>query len=165
MTELNTVIDSLVGDRELVLRFFAFFSRFEYSLKRTGFLKAGDKAEPDWNTYANSLRGHFGTVKHKEFCDAVAFLLKDPPKTQIVSGTNLDWIDTVQGNGEHHERYILRLVNTVRNNLFHGGKYPVPIGSMSDVGRNRKLLEAAMSVLTQCLVLSAPVRAAFEETA
>ena len=35
MVELNKVIDALVGDRELVFQFFGFFSRFEYSLKRT----------------------------------------------------------------------------------------------------------------------------------
>jgi hypothetical protein len=133
MVEWNEVIDALVGDRELVLQFFGFFSRFEYSLKRTGFLKPGDKAEPNWERYANSIRGHFGTVQDQVFRDAVAFLLKKPPRTQVVSGNDLDWIDTVQGDGEHYERYVLRLVSTVRNNLFHGGKFPTPIGSIDEV--------------------------------
>lgn len=165
MAELNKVIDALVGDRELVLQFFAFFSRFEYSLKRTGFLKPGDKAEPNWDTYANSVRGRFGAVQDQAFREAVAFLLKEPPKTQVVSGNDLGWTDTTQGDGEHLERYVLRLVSTVRNNLFHGGKYPTPVGPMDDVARNRRLLEAAMTVLRQCLELSKRVRAAFEEAA
>jgi len=163
MIELNKVIDALVADRELVLKFFAFFSRFEYSLKRSGFLKRGNRAEPNWDMYANSLRGRFAKVQDQAFQNAVTFLLREPPKTQVVSGNDLGWSDSVQGDGEHHEHYVLRLVSTVRNNLFHGGKYPHPFGSVDDVARNRRLLEAAITVLGQCLELSEPVRAVFEE--
>ena len=81
MVELEKIIDALVVDRDLVLRFFATFARFEYSLKRSGFLKPGDKAEPDWDTYANSLRGKFPHIQDSTFRSAVAFLLKEPPKT------------------------------------------------------------------------------------
>jgi hypothetical protein len=165
MFEPIKIIDALVLDRDLVLRFFAVYSRFEYSLKRSGFLKTGKKAEPNWDTYANSLRGCFGEVQDQAFRDAVEFLMKEPPKTQIVRGSNLDWKDTVQGDGEYHERFVLRLVSTVRNNLFHGGKYPVPVGSMDDVARNRRLFEAGITVLTQCLELNAQVRSTFEEVA
>src|SRR5438876_6901888 len=41
---------------------------------------------------------------------------------------------------------------------FHGGKYPHPLEPMDDVARNRRLLEAAITVLSQCLELSEPVR-------
>ena len=163
MVEPNKLIDSLAVDREFVLQFFVYFSRFEYSLKRSGFLKSGNKAEPDWDAYANSLRGRFADVQDSVFRDAVTFLLKDPPKTQTVSGKSLDWRDTMQGDGEHHEQYLLRLVRTVRNNLFHGGKYPH--GPMYDIARNRNLLRAGIVVLGQCLELSQRVRASFEEAA
>ena len=165
MVEPNKIIDALVPDRDLVLRFFAVFSRFEYSLKRSGFLKAGEKAEPNWDTYTNSLRERFGGVQDQAFQDAVAFLVKEPPRTQVVSGSDLDWKATVQGHGEYHERFVLRLVSTVRNNLFHGGKYPPPLGPMDDVARNRRLLEAGITVLAQCLELSERVRTTFEEAA
>lgn len=46
-----------------------------------GFLKNGDKAEPDWDTYANSLRSQFGQVQDKGFRIALAILVKEPPKT------------------------------------------------------------------------------------
>jgi hypothetical protein len=161
-TEASKLIDSLHLDRELVLEFFTFFSRFEYSLKRSGFRKK-DKAEPNWDCYANSLRGLFGQVKDQAFREAVAFLLKEPPKTQVISGDDLDWSDTLPGDGQHHERYVLRLVSTVRNNLFHGGKYPV--GPIDDVARNQNLLRAAITVLDQCLELSERVRAVFRDAA
>ena len=164
-SEASKLIELLQVDRGLVLEFFAFFSRFEYSLKRSGFLKPGDKAEPNWGTYANSLRGRFRQVQNNAFRESVAFFLSEPPKTQVVSGNDLDWSDTLQGQGEHHEHYVLRLVRTVRNNLFHGGKYPHPLGPIDDVVRNRRLLEAAIAVLSQCLELSDSVRAAFKEMA
>ena len=165
MLEPNKVIDSLLLDRELVLQFFALFSRFEYALKRSRFLKVGDKAEADWDKYGNSLRGLFGVVKDPVFHDAIECLLKKPPDTQVVLGNNLDWKGTLRGDGEHDERYILRLVCTVRNNLFHGGKYPPPFGPVDDVARNRQLLQAGIAVLSHCLDLSEDVRTKFEETA
>jgi hypothetical protein len=165
VVEPDRIIDALVSDRDLVFQFFAVFSRFEYSLKRSGFLKAGERAEPNGDTYANSLQGSFGGIQDQAFRDAVAFLVTEPPSTQVVSGTDLGWKSTVQGNGEHHERFVLRLVSTVRNNLFHGGKYPHPLGPMDDVARNRRLLEAGFMILVQCLELSERVRANFEEAA
>lgn len=165
MIEPTKIVETLVVDRDLVLQFFGLFSRFEYSLKRSGFLKTGSKAEPNWDKYANSIQGRFGQLQDAEFQKAVAFLLKEPPKTQVVSGNNLGWSNTLRGPGEHQERYVLRLVSTVRNNLFHGGKYPHPFGPMGDVARNRDLLEGGIIVLRQCLELSDDVRTTFEQTA
>lgn len=165
MVEPTEILEALVADRDLLFRFFAFFSRFEYSLKRSGFLKTGDRAEPHWDTYASTLRGRFGTVQDQTFRAAVAFLLAEPPKTQVVTRNGLGWRDTPQGQGENQEHYVLRLVRAVRNNLFHGGKYPYPFGPIDDVARNRRLLEAGITILSQCLELSEPVRAKFEEVA
>lgn len=163
MTDSEKIIDALLIDRALALRFLATFSRFEYSLKRSNFLKSGVRAEPDWDGYANTLRGQFESVQDSSFREATAFLLKEPPKTQIVSSQGLDWQNTTRGDGQHDERYILRLVQTVRNNLFHGGKYPLK--PVEDVGRNKKLLEASIIVLDQCLKLSQDLRDVFYETA
>ena len=91
--------------------------------------------------------------------------MKKPPKTQIVSGNDLGWRETPIGQGEHHESYVLRLVRTVRNNLFHGGKYPYPLGPVEDVARNERLLRSAVVILRQCLKLSKTVRNNFEEAA
>jgi hypothetical protein len=165
MVESVNIIQALAIEHELVLQFFAIFSRFEYSLKRSGFLKPGEKVEANWDKYANSIKGQFAEVEDPTFQEAVEFLKREPPKTQTVAGKEFVWRDTVQGLGEHYERYILRLVGTVRNNLFHGGKYPHPTGPIEDVARNRRLLQAGITVINQCLALSASVRSIFEETA
>lgn len=164
-SESVRLIESLCIDHELVLEFFAFFSRFEYSLKRSRFLKVGEKAEVNWDKYANSIRGKFAGIENLTFQNAVNYLMREPPRTQIIRGNELDWRYTVQGPGEHHECYILRLVRTIRNNLFHGGKYPHLIGPIVDDVRNRCLLQAGLTVLTECLTLSESVRYIFEEIA
>ncbi len=88
--------------------------------------------------------------------------MKEPPGTQVASETDLDFKPTIQGNGEHHENFVLRLVRTIRNNLFHGGKYP--LRPVDDDARNPRLLEAGITVLEQCLDLSERVRETFKET-
>ena len=155
----------MAEDQDLVFKFFAVFSRFEYSLKRTSFLKKSTRAEPDWDAYANTLCGQFVAVTDAQFRVSCAYLKDEPPKQQVVAENQLLWRETAQGSRESEEQYILRLVRTVRNNLFHGGKYPYPFGLIDDVARNRGLLEASIVVLEQCLALSPAVRAVFCEAA
>ena len=155
-------VEKLAGDSKLVLRFLAVFSRFEYALKRAGYLKKSENAEPNWDTFANKLKGDFKRVQETSFKEAVKYLLQNPPKTQIVSGKQLDWTNNKQGDGESKERYILRLIQTIRNNLFHGGKYPT--GPMYDTARDQNLLTNALIVLKQCLELGNDVREFFAET-
>jgi hypothetical protein len=65
---------------------------------------------------------------------------------------------------ESDERYLLRLVRDVRNNLFHGGKYPAPTGPVDgEVLRNSKLLKACLTILDRCQSLHADVSRVFEE--
>lgn len=160
MSEFNKLIDSFVADREIVFKFFAVFSRFEYALKRTGFINNRTKAEANWDAFSNSIRGMFTNVLDENFMDAINFLQKAPPQTQIISANGLSWKDTYKGDGESNERYILRLVSTIRNNLFHGGKYP--IGPIKDTVRNHRLLVAGLTVLEHCLKLNQEVKAIFE---
>ncbi len=163
--EPSEVITGLVEDQELVFQFFAIFSRFEYALKRASFLKKQSRVEPHWDAYANTLRGLFRKADDGPFTAAVKYIKSQPPRKQVVHDGQLGWEDCTQGSGETEERYVLRLVVTVRNNLFHGGKYPYPIGPASDVDRNRQLLNASIIILKHCLILSPQVGAAFEEAA
>ena len=159
------VIDLLVADRNTVFRFFFLFSRFEYALKRSGCLKEQERAEADWDLYAESIRGRFQIAGESAFGAACTYLRDQPPNQQIVVNDQLGWKGIGQGQGESTERYILRLVQTVRNNLFHGGKYPDPVGRVSDVGRNSDLLNAAIAVIEECLVLSPGLEETFERAA
>ena len=153
----------LVENPELVFQFFIVFSRFEYALKRSGFLRPKEPAEADWEGYAKGLRGKFAAVGKPAFQDACEYLKREPPRKQIIDHGALGWKNTVQGEEESEECYLLRLVRTVRNNLFHGGKYPVPVGPVLDATRNRHLIESCLTVLQECLRLSPNVKHAFEE--
>jgi hypothetical protein len=168
MNELTTVIDRLAGDRDVVFEFFATFSRFEYAVKRAGYLKASQQAEPDWDRFANSIKGSFARLS-EQVSAAVVYLESDPPKKQVSVQVNqqyrLDWRDTSRGDGESYERFIIRLVTTIRNNLFHGGKYPPPLGPQSDVARNRKLLKSGLAVIKHLLEASGDVRGEYLQVA
>ncbi len=83
---------------------------------------------------------------------------------QVVKEGTLKWEKTTKGCGEHDENYILRLVRSVRNNLFHGGKYPLEGGPIEDVARNNCLLQASITVLECCIELS-DLSSIFMETA
>jgi hypothetical protein len=149
MDSIDT-INSIAANKKVVFTYFGMFSRFEYALKRSGFVRdANGHAEAHWDNYANSLRGQFSGVKDAEFQKAVGFLKREAPKKQILQPSgDLDWADTPQGQGESDEQYVLRLTRAIRNNLFHGGKFPS--GPVSDVARNRELLDAGITVMTHC---------------
>jgi hypothetical protein len=151
---LRSVTD---GEGDLVVRFFVFFSRFEYALKRAGFVKSGrnDEAEPQWDAFAESIRGKLSKTANRKFQMARAYLLSHPPKKQrYTAAANLHWVDNPMRASESDEQYLLRLVRDVRNNLFHGGKYPV---KQHDEGleRNRRLLRHSLTTLQYCRNLNA----------
>jgi hypothetical protein len=160
---LLQVIDRLVGDRDVVFRFFAVFSRFEYALKASGFVKKGRSGEalPDWESYATDLRGKFAEVGDERFKSACVYFAQRPPNTQVLTSRGLGWRINPRRQDDFDEKYLLRLVRAVRHNLFHGGKYPRE-GLVPDVARNRELLEAGISVLQWCLALSPNVKEAYE---
>jgi hypothetical protein len=164
----------LVSDRKLIYEFFEMFSRFEYALKQANFLKKGKSqvrdhrtfrhaprwnAVPDWDEFSKSI----GKLRPSEnFIKARDYLIKEPPKTQVVGECGLEWEDTVQGLRETDAKYLLRLVRTVRNNLFHGGKDDYTLGPEDEVYRHRQLLESALAVLVHCQDANPQVRSVFQ---
>lgn len=143
-------------DRDLVLEFFLEFSRFEYALKRARFLKKRtEDAIPDWDGFAQSLGGQLADRHDSQFMQARSTLFARPPKKQIRGPSGeLTWRESTRGSGETEDAFLLRLVRTVRNNLFHGGKYPYPEGPVDDPARDRELLRAALGVLPKCRQLN-----------
>lgn len=163
----SALIGPPVEDRDLVLVFFFTFSRFEYALKASGLVVQGrfGEAVPDWNSYTDQLRGRFQGVRDPRFVDACAYLRNDPPRKQVIANNRLDWQKSRPGPRDYDERYLLCLVRTIRNNLFHGGKMPFGVGPDPDAARNRRLLEIGIVVLEQCLSLSPRVRGSYEGAA
>jgi len=146
--------------RSLCFEFFVVFTRFEYALKRNGFCRSnesGDVIGVDWDKAAASLEktcGHEIT----QFRSSGAYIFSVPPRKQTRTGQDFTWRDSnTETMGE--ARRALHLLSTVRNNLFHGGKWPSH--PVSDPSRDSRLIADAVKLL-QLIVESHPkLRASF----
>ena len=167
MSSHRNLIQSLSGGNgELVLEFFATFSRFEYALKRAHFVKPNrNDARPDWDSFADALNGKFAAITDPDFISAKSYLRNKPPcKQKVDKASSMGWkwlSNKPQETGESDERYFLRLVRDVRNNLFHGGKYPD--GPVDEPARNSQLLQACLTILDKCLPMNDFVARFFRE--
>lgn len=144
-------------DRRLIFEFFVRFSVFEYALKRAGFICRGEGAKANWGRFADTIQGQFKGVARPRFQKAIAFLLAHPPRRQIVRESRLCWGPARPRKQNFDEAYILDLVRIVRNNVFHGGKYPQE--QVAEVARNQALLQSALTVLKSCSALNEDVSA------
>lgn len=146
---------------DLAIEFMATFSRMEYALKSTGYaLGNTGKVEPAWDRFANEIDARFNQLEDSELIDAKNLLLTSPPRKQVLQNHQVVFqIQTVDQN-QRTTQQVLRFVRTVRNNLFHGGKY-LPTGEM-EVGRNEALVRASLKVIRACIALNATVQQSYE---
>lgn len=152
-------------DRKLAWQFFVFFSRMEYALKRSGrfLLKArNNEAKPAWDDFGSSHDAAFKATVSPEVTEAVDYFRTNPPRKQIVNGDTLSWAESEKYN----ERdplltWLLVMIRRVRNNLFHGGKFPlIPIAEPS---RDQELILHAIAILHAALSLDNDVQRIFLE--
>ena len=151
-------------DRRLAWDFFVFFSRFEYALKRDPrFLLPGKgNAEPNWDRFATDYNDVF-LIQHTPDSEAsIKYYLDSPPKKQLRDNGEMNWSEPLAWDKrEPMLVWLLCVVRTVRNNLFHGGKFhPAPI---SDPSRDRDLLYYAITILSFSLCLDSKVEQNFNE--
>ena len=110
--------------KETVIEFFVVFSRFEYALKRAGYVSGNEKrASANWDKFASDIEDAFRPDQTAELQNAVTYLQNSPPRKQVVQDDELRWKDNTPSKNEPRLRWLLRLVRTVRNNLFHGEKF------------------------------------------
>lgn len=157
------------ADKDLLFNFVLTFSCFEFALKSTGQYKPPSRnddpntmyrAEPDWDSFARSLRGRFQTASSPQLAKACEYLLLNPPWREVVANGVLMWDATSESDTLSDVEKLIRYIRRVRNNLFHGGKFStLPV---SDRRRNAELMEYSLVVLHECLRLSNPVRAEYE---
>lgn len=104
----------------LAFDFFYRFSRFEFALKEARILKdnsVGANAEASWSKFISSFAENYSlSLEGKALIDA-------RPQRQIVGPTDLTFRDVGFDKGASDLEKVVRLANTVRNNLFHGGKH------------------------------------------
>ena len=135
-------------DRALAIVFFLFFSRFEYALKRAGFVRGLDDAQADWAEYGRRHVTLLQADQDDSFRQAVDYLRQSPPKKQVVTNGILAW-NADRYTADFDLGRVLTLVCRTRNNLFHGGKFPK--GHEPDISRDRHLLEVGLTIMQACL--------------
>lgn len=152
MSNYNKLFRQLRVDKKMVADFFIIFSRFEYTLKRAGFATGDDgKVSANWGRFASVLKEHFDSTRTPELQEAVRYLDSHPPKKQILDNGVLSWRDSVRNN-DPQLIWLVRLIRTVRNNMFHGGKFPhFPV---QDPSRNERLLHSSLVVQYECIELA-----------
>ena len=176
-TETQTVRDiicdiSMKKDRQRSFQFFILFSKFECALKRNSkFLKSKKikintakicLAEAHWNEFSKANNCKFHPLFSSELSKAVEYFKATPPKIQIVKNKKLEWHESDQyAEGNDLLVWIVNKIKTVRNNLFHGGKFPGE--PVSDPSRDQELMKHAITILLACLDLDEDVKAQFLE--
>ena len=123
---------------------FAVFSRFECALKRSGYHYGDGDAKPNWEKFAAALGpDFFDEVRNQGIAQV---LIDNPPKKQVVQNGYVDWQPATQATNTTE---LFVYIRRVRNNLFHGGKYPS--GPVRDMSRDQELLLQSVAVLELAL--------------
>jgi hypothetical protein len=148
-------------DRRLAWSFFVFFSRFEYALKRSNYLKPGTSdAQPHWDRFASDYNEAFVSNISADVRAAVDYFAASPPRKQVSARGVLEWSEPqCRHDGDRLLIWLLGAIRTVRNNLFHGGKFPLM--ELSEPSRDAELLGHSLRVLEACLALDSRVRECF----
>lgn len=146
---------------ELAIQFMAVFSRTEYALKVTTYAVGNEsKVEANWDRFANTVNDALLAIADADVIAAREFLLANPPRKQVLSNSKVDFKDQVIDTAQRPTQQVLLVVRTIRNNLFHGGKY-LPNGEQ-EPGRNKELVTHALRVLVACSTLDEDVHFSFE---
>lgn len=153
----DRLLRGLRADRESVFEFFVVFSRFEYALKRSRFAR-GDatQIDPGWDQFANAINTSLLQNPLPQLAEAIDYLINEPPRKQVYAPDLPDWAAACNGtNSTVNAQRLLCLTRAVRNNLFHGGKYPT--GPVYDTARDEQLLRHCLVLLNECLKLDQEV--------
>ena len=150
---MDDVFRHLQMPAELACELLAVFSRMEFALKATDFASENEgKVSASWDRFANEIDDDFKQCTSKNLTTAVDYLLTHPPRKQVRKNGVLTFDDQVIDNKQTEAQQTLLMVRTVRNNLFHGGKY-LPDGEREQ-GRNEELVQHSLTVLKHCISLN-----------
>jgi hypothetical protein len=133
----------------LAFDFFFWFSRFEFALKENEFLKTqtvGANADPGWKEFADKFSAVYAAS-----ASAKRLLELSPNQQTVGPGNSLKWKPITFPRGTTQLHQVVRLLKTVRNNLFHGGKHGG--GGWDSPQRTEELLKVGITVLDELAVL------------
>ncbi|WP_323885663.1 hypothetical protein [Aeromonas veronii] len=105
--------------QQLAYAFFLQFARFEFALKESGYVKSGsrDSAVPDWEKFIAQYADSY-TLDEVE-----TELMTKPPLRQIYRNEKISWVDFEFPVASTPLNNLVFALKTMRNNLFHGGKF------------------------------------------
>lgn len=155
--------DELKQAEPLDISLFRTFSRFEYALKKSGYLKCpedGKKAKPDWGMFADSVADHLTAPPSGPLQAAIDYLQSSPPKVQYIKDGMPEFEDA-HPSGETGARLVLSRVCQVRNNLFHGAKGFQPEWSDGNPLRDQELMLCCVTILESCLDANDKIKQAY----
>ncbi len=144
--------------RALVCEFLLVFSRFEYALKLRGYVHTTrhGRVEVDRRRFSADHPELVERVAQGRLRQRAAAVLERPPARQKLVDGRLEWEPTRPLNPNQLDSgKILDAVYQIRNNLFHGGKWP------ADPARDPELLRAALAVIEGCLEINDELRRAY----
>lgn len=136
--------------RMLTFDFFHRFSRLEFALKEADYLhnrNPGSWALPGWNDFIERWESEYRP-------SARAFsLIEAAPREQVIAadGRTLEFREVRFKSDATKLRRVTKLVQVVRNNLFHGGKHDA--AGWDSASRIALLLPLSISVLDELAVL------------
>ena len=148
-------------DVDLIFEFFMVYSRFEFALKqKRDFrrIEGNEHVAPNWRAFSAAVQEKFYPDKSPELRQAFDYYVSDPPKIQVVQNFRLSWKKNQKRENETNFAWVIRSIGIVRNNLFHGGKFPW------DQMRDTSLLSYGLLILYECLELDAAVFRAFNSS-
>jgi hypothetical protein len=144
----GSILDTLNIPRDLTLDFLATFSRFEFALKKAGYVEGDEKkVSPAWDSFANDVAKLEPAVLTQALASC-PYLQQHPPQKQILKEGRLQWA-VRQGTCGSAIGDVLLSVRTVRNNVFHGGKFPD--GPVSEPLRDERLIRDCLALLDSLL--------------
>lgn len=137
-------------DTLLIYEFFSVYSRFEFVLKKIGMyqVRRGQWVYPDSQMFAREIEGDLDFESTPEMNTAIKYYLNSPPMIEIDQKGKVAWMENMQRSNESKLQWIFRSIGIVRNNLFHGGKFPW------DAVRDRKLLDYGLTIIFASLELN-----------
>ncbi len=138
-------------------RFLMVFSRFEYALKSLGYVRQqGERVLIEWRRLAAETSPYI-PLDHA-LLQEVAPLVAEPPAKQVVRQGHLEWLlEGPPPTDEVDLEWLLEMTYRVRNNLFHGGKWPF------DSARDVRLINAGEAVLAIFVAVRNDLHLAFSE--
>jgi hypothetical protein len=158
LEELETPFNSMSDYRLSTSTFLLIFSRFEFALKTIGYVRLGEYSIiVTWRKFADDYIVDFDTSQNTTA--KYLPLITSPPSHQTLVDDKLEWVEEPPKEPSDADlRWLLEMVYRVRNNLFHGGKWPI------DGTRDTVLVKSSMWVIAKCLELNGPLKSAYFTT-